>query len=263
MNLKNVWLFFVIFLVTLVPVKICAAFFTIPFVESSIFLIIFGAALAAIMIFIGFTKIGIKNISIEKNFGLGLLSLLISAAFVWCMFTYYYDTTFKYDFELQPFMISVFSILSCITFLLASATFFLGKNILTHVSFFIFCPILWFSLKMILYLSIYNNNPDVYDVTLTAILTLFLVYYTQVFSTSSNSNIVKLMFLFGIPGIILASVKCIPVIVKFLNHQDVSMVSISTCTVEMLLSIYILLTLVESYRQLQKSHEPVIRSVTL
>lgn len=262
MNLKNLWLFFAVFLITLVPLKICSAFFTIAFVESAAFLIIFGVAIASLVVCTCLTRIKIRNIDIKQNFGLGFLSLLIAASFVWCMFTYYYDTA-KYDFELQPFMMSVFSILSCLTFILLSATFFSGKNILFKFSFFIFCPVLWFALNMILFLSIYNNNADIYGVILTAFLTLFLVYHTQVFSTSSNSNIVKLMFLFGIPGIMLSLVKCVPVIVKFINHQAVGIVSVSTCTMELLLSIYILLILIESHRQLQKSHEPVIRSVTL
>ncbi len=263
LNLKNVWIFFTIFLITLVPLKICAAFFTIAFVESAAFSVLFGAAAAAIMLFICFTKVSVRNVDIKQNFALGFLSLLIAAVFFWCIFTYYQDNTFKYDFELHPFMISVFSILSCVTFILLAATFFSGKNILANVSFFIFCPILWFALKMVMFLSIYNNNADIYDVALTAVLALFLVYHTQIFSTSSNSNIVKLLFLFGIPGIILSFVKCIPVIIKFINHQTVSMISISTCALEMLISFYILAMLAEAYRQLQKSHEPVIRSVTL
>lgn len=262
MNLKNVWLFFTVLLVAFVPIQICAVFFTMAFASSLAFLITMGIAIAAIMLFISFIKISIKNIDIKQNFGLGILSLLIAAAFIWCMFTYFNDTT-KYDFELQPFMMSVFSILSCVTFVLVAATFFSGKNILGNVSFFIFCPILWFALKMLLFLSIYNTSADFYEVALTALLTFFLVYQTQVFSTSSESNIVKIMFLFGIPGIILAMVKCIPVVIKFINNQAVSEVFASTSTLELLIAVYILLMLAEAHRQMQKSHEPVIRSVTL
>jgi hypothetical protein len=262
LNLKNIWLFFAVLVIAFVPLEICAVFFTMAFVESLAFLIALGVAIVAIMLFICFTKINIRNIDVKQNFGLGLLSLLIAGAFMWCMYAYFNDTS-KYDFELQPFLMSVFSALSCVTFVLAAATFFSGRNILGKVSFFIFCPILWFALKMLLFLSIYNTSADVYEVALAALITFFLVYHTQVFSTSSDSNIVKLMFLFGTPAIILSLIKCVPVIIKFINNQTVSAVSISTCSLEALISIYILLVLIEAQRQLQKSHEPVIRSVTL
>ena len=104
---------------------------------------------------------------------------------------------------------------------------------------------------------------NVYDVLLMAFLALFFVYHTQVFSTSSNSNIAKLMFVLGIPTIILALIKCVPILIKFINHQNVSNLSASTCTVEILLALYIFVTLLNTYKQSQELKNPVIKSTTL
>ena len=262
MNLKNTWLIFLAFTLTLVPLKICSALFTISFVESAIFTCIFMAAIASLVIFSCFSEIKLKNMDIKKNALLGIVSALISIAFFWCISTYFNDNS-KYDFEWQPVVMSLLSILCCITFALNSASFFTGKNIFSGVPFFIFCPTMWFGMSMILFLSIYNNNANVYEVGLTSFLALFMVYHTQVFATSSNYNIIKQMFIFGMPSILLILANSVPVIIKYLRGYDVSDLAISVSSLQILIALYIVGVLAESYKQINAPQEPEVRSITI
>ena len=262
LGLSIIWMIFATCFLALVPLKIFSSFFAIAFVESYIFLWISGAMIGATMILCCFAKIKIKNIDVRKNFFLGLISIALTVGFGWCTSTYFCDTS-KYDFAWQPLLMSILSILSCITFILAAITFFTGKNMFSYASFFLFCPVLWFILLMIMYLSIYNNNPDVYEISLTAGLSLFLIYNTQIFSTSSTSNNTKLMFFFGIPSVILSACHCIPTVINYFANNGISEVSASTCMIELLLSCYIVLILAEAHKQIHEPKEPNIRSISI
>lgn len=262
MNLKNIWFLMIFAMLSVVPLKIAASFITLSFVESVWFMIVFGIILAAVMVVAFCSETHIRNMDICKNPFLGILSILISASFFWCISSYFNDTS-KYDFEWQPLLMSIFSILCCIAFVLFAITFFTGKNIIGKAPFFLFCPVLWFSLSMILFLSIYNNHADVYDVVLTGFFMLFFVYYTQIFATSSESNIIKLLFAFGIPAVLLSCVKSLPVITRFLQGENVGLATASTCTMEILMAIYILVTLAEAYAQPHREKPPEVRSISI
>lgn len=261
-DFKNVWLIFAGFMLTLVPLKVFSAFYGITFVESPVFLGIFGVALVCLMVLTSFVDIRMKNMNINKNYGLGVVSILAAISFFMCISAYFNDTS-KYDFEWEPLFMSIFSILCFVTFILVSITFFTGKNVVYKAVFFNFCPVLWFGLSMILFLSIYNNNADPYEVSLVAVMSLFLVYNTQVFSTSSKSNISKLLFVFGIPSVILSFTHCVPVILQYITGASVTAVAVSSGMVEFSLGIYALLILIDIYKQLDKYEEPEVRSVTL
>lgn len=262
-DLRNVWLILVLFMLTFVPLKICSDAFGWGFAYSSIFLGIFGVALVGFMVLMSMIDIRMKNMSIRKNYGLGIVSLLASVSFFMCISAYFNDTVNKYDFEWEPLFMSIFSILCCISFIIIAVTFFTGKNIVSKVVFFNYCPVLWFGLAMILFLSIYNNNADPYEVSLVAALALFLVYNTQVFSTSSKSNISRLLFVFGIPCIILSFIHCVPIILNYVGGKDVTDVAIASGMVEFSLGLYAFLTLLDVYSQIGKSEEPEVRSVTI
>lgn len=261
-DLKNIWLILALFMLTFVPLKICSDVFNWNFAYSSVFLGIFGVALVGFIVIMSLADIRMKNMRINKNYGLGIISLLTSISFFMCISAYFNDTS-KYDFEWEPIFMSIFSILCCISFVLIAITFFTGKNIIAKAVFFNFCPVLWFGLAMILFLSIYNNNADPYEVSLVAALALFLVYNTQVFSTASKSNISKLLFVFGIPSIILSFIHCVPAILKYIAGKEVTAVALSSGMVEFFLGIYAFLILVDAYGQIDKSEEPEIRSVTI
>lgn len=262
MNLKNTWLIFLAFMLTLVPLKICSGIFTIAFVESAVFTVVFLLAISCIIMFSSFSEIRIKNIDIPKNMWLGTISVLISVAFFLCISSYFNDNS-KYDFEWQPVSMSLLSILCCITFALNAATFFTGKNFLSGVPFFIFCPTMWFGMSMILFLSIYNNNADIYEVILTAFLSLFMIYHTQVFASSSNANVIRQMFIFGLPSVLLIFAKSVPVIIKYLTGSQVSELSISVSSLEFLVGLYIVFVLLESYKQINAPQEPKVRSISI
>ena len=262
LQLGILWVIFAVCFLAIAPLKIFASFFAIAFVESYVFLWVSGAMIFAAMVLCCFANIKMKNITVRKNFFLGLISIALTVGFGWCTSTYFCDTS-KYDFAWQPLLMSILSILSCITFILAAITFFTGKNMFSYASFFLFCPVLWFILLMIMYLSIYNNNPDVYEISLTAGLSLFLIYNTQIFSTSSTSNNTKLMFFFGIPSVILSACHCIPTVINYFANNGISEVSASTCMIELLLSCYIVLILAEAHKQIHEPKEPNIRSISI
>lgn len=261
-DLRNIWLILAAFMLTFVPLKICAAFFDMPFVDSPIFVGIFGTLVVAFMVLMYFMDIRMKNMSINKNYGLGIVSLMAAVSFFMCISAYFNDNS-RYDFEWEPLFMSIFSILCCVTFVLTAITFFTGKNILSKVVFFNYCPVLWFGLAMILFLSIYNNNADPCEVSLVAVMALFLVYNTQVFSTASKSNISKLLFVFGIPCVILSFAHCVPVILGYIGGGSVTDVAISSSMVEFSLGLYAFLILLDVYGQIGKSEEPEVRSVTI
>ncbi len=261
-DLRNIWLILAMFMLTFVPAKICSDFFNWGVSYSSVFLGIFGVAIVGFMVFMSMLDIRMKNMSINKNYALGVVSIMVSISFFMCISAYFNDTS-KYDFEWEPLFMSIFSILCFVSFLLIAITFFTGKNIIEKLVFFNYCPVLWFGLAMILFLSIYNNNADPYEVSLVAVLALFLVYSTQVFSTSSKSNISKLLFVFGIPCIILSFMHCVPVILNYFGGKDVTDVAIFSGMVEFSLGLYAFLILLDVHKQIGKSEEPAVRSVSI
>lgn len=261
-DLKNIWLILVVFMLTFVPLKIFAAFFNMPFVDSPIFVGFFGVLLMAFMVLMNFMDVRLKNMRINKNYILGIISIVASISFFMCISAYFNDTS-KYDFEWEPLFMSIFSILCCVTFILTSITFFTGKNILSKAVFFNYCPVLWFGLAMILFLSIYNNNADPFEVSLVAATSLFSVYNTQVFSTASKSNITKLLFVFGMPCAILSYAHCVPIFLNIIFGNGVTDVAMSSSMVEFSMGNYALALLWDAYAQIGKSEEPEIRSVTI
>ena len=253
MNLKNIWLMFIVPMAAIVPFKIYSYFANIPFIESPTFVIMSTVILAALMLCICFAKTNIRNLDLNKNIPLGIAGVLVTTSFFWCITAYATDTA-RYDFEWQPIMLSAMAVVSFIAFLLVALTFFMGKNMFRSASFFIYCPVIWFALAMVLLLSIYNNNPDIYEILLKSLLALFLIYHTQIFSTSSNANIVKLLYLFGIPAIVTACIRALPVLIETVkNHAISSQVSVATAALEFTLAIYILLVLVEAQVQSNKA----------
>lgn len=249
-------------MLTFVPLKVCSAFFDMPFVDSTTFIGIFGAAIVCFMILMSVMDVRMKNVTINKNYGLGIVSIMAAASFFMCISAYFGDTA-RYDFEWEPILMSIFSILCLVTFILVAITFFTGKNIISKVVFFNYCPVLWFGLAMILFLSIYNNNADPCEVSLVAVMALFLVYNTQVFSTASKSNISRLLFVFGIPCVILSFAHCVPVIIGYVCGNSITNVAISSGMVEFSLGLYALLLLIDVYNQIDKYEEPEVRSLTL
>lgn len=259
MNFKNLWLMFSLIMLTIVPLKIYGIVNEIKFISSIAFDISVAVVLMFVIIFTSLIKLNKKNIDVKKNYFLGITSLLVLIQFFKCISAYWNDTS-KYDFAWQPLMMSFLSILSCISFVLLAITFFTGKNIINKAPFFLYCPTLWHGLYLLIFMSIYTNDVNPYEVVAAAFVSLFLVYNTQVFSTSSNINVIKIMFVFGIPAIILTFISQIPTIIMVTERTGVNY---GTAMLQLSLAIYILFTLIDAYIQYDKSNDPVIKSITL
>ena len=252
MKFKNIWFISAILFFDFIPLKVVSFYQNIEFVNSGWFIGLFLLLIFLVPLLAGFEKLDMDNIDVRKNIPLGIVSLFVSLSFFWCIPTYYADTT-QYDLEWQPIMMGLLSILTCITFIIMSITFFIGKNLFSKASFFIFCPVFWFAFDMILFLSMQNNNVNVYNIALTAFLALFFLYYTQVFSTSSKMNIIKLMVGLGVPAVLLAIPRWINAMIQLLGNSkgELSDVELSTCTMEAVVSVYIVLVMIDICRQIQ------------
>lgn len=260
MKLKNIWLVFCITLLVLVPARIYSYLFPVEFIESSTFLIIFGLGALALAVCVFISKFSLKNISIQKNMIPGIFAALVSLCFLWCVPAYFGDTVTKYDHEWQPILVAVFSILSCVSFALISATHFTGKNLISKAPFFIYCPVLWFGLKMILFLSMNINVTDPYVILSTGFLTLFMIYFTQTFATSTKANNIKLQFVLGLPLILFTLATDIPVIIKIWAQGVFVESEVATATLEILLAIYVVFTLITAHKQLENKDQKVIKA---
>lgn len=260
MKLKNIWLIFCITLLALVPAKIYSSLFAVAFIESSIFLIIFGIGTLSLAVSAFISKFSLKNISIQKDIILGISAALISFCFLWCVPAYFGDTVTKYDHEWQPILITLFSALSCVSFALISATHFTGKNVISKAPFFIYCPVLWFGLKMILFLSMNINVTNPYVILSTGLLTLFMIYFTQTFATSTKANNIKILFVLGLPLILLSLAANVPVILKIFTQGIFVESAVAGATLEILIAIYILFTLITAYRQVENKDQKVIKA---
>ena len=228
MKLKNVFLAFSLLLLVFVPLKIYSAIKPVSFIDSPIFLAIFGAACLAIAGCTFMVKFPFKNMSVKKDTGLALISILVAMDFLSCVPIYFTDTVTKYDFEWQPILMSVFSLLSCVTFVLLAITHFKGKNIIAKAPVFIYCPLLWISLRMILFLSMKINITDPYVVISAALIALFMMYYTQTFATSNKVNNVKILFVLGFPLILFTAVAYIPEVYDLIAFNSYVQSSIAT-----------------------------------
>lgn len=253
--MKNIWLMFSVLMLVFVPLRIISIFNPISFVESGWFTFIFFLSIFIIGALAYMMKIDKKNIEIKKNIPLGLISIGVAIGFFGSISTYYLDES-QYDFEWQPVMMASLSILSAISFIIMSTSFFKGKNLFSKLSFFIFCPVFWFAFDMILFLSIQNENVDNYDIALTALFALFFLYFTQVFFTSSKLNITKLLIGLGLPTVTLACVKCIPIAIRILtDRSNLSDVAISDCFMESFAALFILFVVFEINKQISKKSE--------
>ena len=262
MDFRNVWSVFIISMFILIPLKILFVFGSWFFMSSLVFDIISMAVLVGIIGCVSFSTTRYKNIDVKKNYILSFLSILVAVGFFMCIPAYFNDTS-NYDFAWQPLVMSLLSVLSFITFVILAITFFTGKNIINKLSFFLYCPVLWFALYMIIFMSIYTNDVNGYEVIAAALTSLFLVYYTQVFSTSSNLNIIKLMFIFGMPSVLFSVLNAISVIHKMRTNENISAVTQSTFYTQIFLSLFIIFVLIDAYRQYQQRNEPVIKSITI
>ena len=222
------------------------------FVESGWFTALFFGAIMAFLLLIKFSKIEIKNLKVKRDIFLAVISALVALSFFACISTYY-NAKSIYDFEWQPVMMAALSILSCLTFVIMTITLLTGKNLFSFLSFFIYCPVFWYAFQLILFLSVQNDNSNIYDITLTAFSALFFLYYTQVFSTSSNLNIVKLIIGFGAATVILTAMKTTNYYNMIKGSSVVNEVESTTLNLQDMIAIYIFFVVIYAYGEIRKS----------
>lgn len=65
------------------------------------------------------------------------------------------------------------------------------------------------------------------------------------------------------PSILLILANSVPVIIKYLRGYDVSDLAISVSSLQILIALYIVGVLAESYKQINAPKEPEVRSITI
>lgn len=256
--MKKIWYSLLATLLIFALLKIYSVTVTkINFVESGLFLVILGAFALISMICATFSKIELKVPNIARNIPLGVLSLTTSIAFFWCIKAYFVDTSPAYDSELYPIILCLFCILCSVTFLLLAATHFSGKNIIGSVPFFLYCPLLFFLERILIFISLKTISVDICDFIAVSSLMLFMLYYTQVFATSSNSNITKILFLFGAPSVIFSTIAYLPIVITSNASESV----VASSALQFVLALYILAVMLDAQCQC-KNHTPqVIKAI--
>lgn len=249
MKLKAVWILFFVSLVTIVPFKLYSTIAKTGMEKSLGFSVIITAILIALELLVFFSKEDIRSFKSQKNFFTAICAAIISLCFLWSGISYLGDHS-NYDFKLQPLIMFVLSVLSFITFIMVSLNFFIGKNMFKKAQVMVFFPALWFGVEMIAFLSISNSSPDPYNVALKSFMVLFTFYHTQLFVTATDKNILKRLFAFGIPSIVLAIMYNIPVLIQAISDpQSLGMRTISSASMELILAIYITSILIGVYNQ--------------
>ncbi|MDR1627739.1 MAG: hypothetical protein LBR79_03090, partial [Oscillospiraceae bacterium] len=241
MNIKNVWILFFISLFVAVPIKIYSSLMQNSWHTQPAFiavvLVLVGLLIVSIMLCKNFSEI----MSTKRNIGISILSAALFICFILCGIYYFKDDS-SYDFELQPLVMSLLSFLSSVSFLFIFLTNILKKNMFKKASFLVFGPVIWYCVKMIMFLSLSNNNPNIYDIILKSLLLLFFVYQTQIFISSTGKNIPKRLFIFGLPAVFASLIHNLSEIISGLCF-NISNLNLAINITEIFCSIYILFVL--------------------
>jgi hypothetical protein len=178
-----------------------------------------------------------------KNQLLGILSFCICGAFVWCAYAFKNDVA-PDDLKKQYFVMFFISCLTAISFLVSSISHFLGKNFFKSMPILAFIPVIYFLISLTLFLSFDIGLPNAYNLTAQSLLTLFFVYYTQIFvNCVEKINIPKRLVVFGFPAIFATLSFTIPTI---FSSTSLTSVSIATSVAHTFLIVYIFSFLVQN-----------------
>ena len=248
MNIKTVWTLFLISLFTVVPIKIYSSLMQNNWHLQPVFIAVVLVLMALLILSILLCKNFSDAINTKSNLGTAILSGILFLSFALCG-VYYFQDTSHYDFELQPLLMSVISIFSSISFLFIFLSNILKKNMFTKASALVFGPVIWFCVEMLMFLSLSNNNPNIYDITLKSLLLLFFVYQTQIFISSTDKNIPKRLFIFGLPAIFASLIHNLPEIISGLYFNNISNLNLCINVTEMLCAVYVLVILLETQKQ--------------
>lgn len=248
MNIKTVWTLFLISLFTVVPIKIYSSLMQNNWHLQPVFIAVVLVLMALLILSILLCKNFSDVINTKSNLGTAILSGILFLSFALCG-VYYFQDTSHYDFELQPLIMSALSIFSSVSFLFIFLTNILKKNMFKKASALVFGPVVWFCVEMLMFLSLSNNNPNIYDIILKSLLLLFFVYQTQNFISSTDKNIPKRLFIFGLPAIFASLIHNLPEIISGLYFNNISNLNLCINVTEMLCAVYVLVILLETQKQ--------------
>lgn len=256
MKTKISWIFFVISLFTIVPVKLYSTINNLGWERNPIFAIIILILFLLCGIPLYVFKDVIEFPQLKKHFLLAIVSSFTALSFLWGTLARVIDTDVLNDNTNYFLIISILCLLSAVTFVFIAISFFTGKNMFMKGQFFIFPPILWCGMSMISFLSASDNSVDPYNVLLKSCMLMFLLYQSQVFVTSTDKNTTRRLFMFGLPTVISVIMYNVPLIISLVKSQALSLSSMTcaTCGIELMVSLYILCLLFETQSQMENQN---------
>ncbi len=249
MKTKISWIVFILSLVTIIPVKIYSSINSLNWERTPMFAII----VAILLLMCGVPLYMAKDLpelpQVRKSFLLGIISCLTAVAFLWGAVACVTDIE---AYDRHPLILSILCLLSAVTFIFMSISFFTCKNMFKNGQILIFFPVLWSGMLMILFLSLSDNNIDPYNVLLKACMLMFLLYQSQIFVTSTDRNTTRRIFMFGMPTILSLIMYNVPLVVSLVKNNSLSFYSttVATCGIETLICLYILCLLFECQSQI-------------
>lgn len=253
MKLKFSWIPFLVSLCSIVPLRIYFALSGNSWDSSGIFGIIIAVLLGAIFLSVMMSETDVKILRPTRNIGLGIVSLLCTATFVWSGISYTLDPSLA-DTEQNPIQMAILSILSAVTFAMMSISFFTGKNLFKKLQVAIFVPAVACAFSMISFLSISNSTVSPYDVLQKSLMVLFLFYQSEVFVTFSDRGVVKRIFSFGLPFIIASAMFSIPNLINQLKDGfDYKYTTVSNSVLSICLAVYAVYLLLECLSQVDSN----------
>jgi hypothetical protein len=148
----------------------------------------------------------------KKNLPMGSICALVCIAFALLAIAFWKDAA-PADLKKQYPIMFFLSCVASLAFAFFSFSHFTGKNKFKFLQILIFAPAVYFIFSLTLFLSFDAGTPDPYNVIAQSFLSLFFVYYTQIFVKCSNKiNIPKRLVAFGLPSILALLSFAIPAI---------------------------------------------------
>lgn len=249
------WIIFIVSLLTFTPFKIYSSIAETGLEKSVVFSVIL---LVISLIFLGsvfFSKGKIINFYSSKNPYIGITSIILSISFLWNALTYIFCETSNSSF-IQTLLMLILAIASSVTFVFIALNYFLGKNMFKSAQILVFFPVLWFTIKMVSFLSISENNPNPYDVALSSTMLLFLLYHTQIFVTATDKNMTNKLFIFGMPAVVCSLMYCIPEIVNQMRNTELfNQNHLSIIVTQLILGIYTCFILIDLQKQINLNNQ--------
>lgn len=253
MKPKIPWIIFIFSLLTIVPINLYYSIVGSGFEKSILFFCTIAVVAAVFFVFSFLSKDKISYFRSNKNPYIGIISLIASVSFLWNALEYIVSDTSS-DAFFQTLLMLILSVASAVTFVFVAFNYFLGKNMFKKAQILIFFPTLWFIIKMVSFLSISDDMPNQYNVALSTFMLLFLFNHTQIFVTSTDKNVTKRLFMFGLPAIDCSLMFCIPEIVKQMqNVETLNRLDLSMAITQLVLGVYTCFILIDIQKQIKSN----------